>query len=160
MSDESAGQSGQWSELRSGLIDEACSRFETAWRAGQPPRIEDFLPAESPDKSGATRLKLLVQLVGIDIEWRWKTADMAAETQSVAGQEALPDASGGSVPLPGRPRLADYVARYPLHGPVEGLPNDLMVNEYYGTALGCSPDDWATSWRCCRVYGIPQIRST
>ena len=26
--------------------------------------------------SGATLLDLLVQLVGIDLEWRWKTADM------------------------------------------------------------------------------------
>ncbi len=41
------------------------------------------------------------------------------------------DASGSRVPLPRRPRLADYVARYPLLGPVEQLPNDLIVNEYY-----------------------------
>ena len=46
MGDESAGQGGPQSELRSGLIDEACSRFETAWQTGQQPQIEDFLPAE------------------------------------------------------------------------------------------------------------------
>jgi hypothetical protein len=123
MGAESADQGGQRSESRSGFIDDACSRFETAWRAGQPPRIEDFLPSQSSDKGGATLLNLLVQLVGIDLEWRWKTAAMPAETQSVAkepsppvplpetmnwsaaegsidGQEPRPDASGSSVPLP------------------------------------------------------------
>ena len=105
MGDESADQGGQRSELRSGLIDEACSRFETAWQTGQQPRIEDFLPAESPDKSGATQLNLLVQLVGIDLEWRWKTADMpagrnVASAHPLVAQEAWPDASDSSVPLP------------------------------------------------------------
>ena len=52
MSDESTHQGWQRSELPSGLIDEACSRFETAWQTGQPPRIEEFLPVESPDKLG------------------------------------------------------------------------------------------------------------
>ena len=129
MGDQSAEQGGQRPELLSGLIDEVCSRFETAWQTGQPPRIEDFLPAEWPDRSETTLFDLLVQLVGIDLEWRWKTAAKLAETQSVgrepaiiAGQEASPDASGSSVPLPQRPRLADYVARYPLLGPVEQLP--------------------------------------
>ena len=36
-----------------------------------------------------------------------------------------------AVPLPLRPTLADYVARYPLLGPAEQLPSDLIVNEYY-----------------------------
>jgi predicted Ser/Thr protein kinase len=154
MGDELADQGGQRPESRSGFIDDACSRFETAWQTGQPPRIEDFLPPQSPDKGEGTQLALLVSLVGIDLEWRWKTAGGAAETQSVAekpsspaalsetmnwsageggidGQEARPDTSGSSVPLPLRPRLSDYVARYPLLGAVEGLPDDLIVAEYY-----------------------------
>ena len=131
MGDESTGQGGQRPEFRSGFIDEACSRFETAWRAGLPPRIEDFLPVESADKSGATLLNLLAQLVGIDLEWRWKTAETPAETQTFAGQEACPAASGSSVAFSRRPRLADYVARYAVLGPVEQLPNDLIVAEYY-----------------------------
>ena len=36
----------------SGFIDDACSRFEAAWQTGQQPRIEDFLPAESPEERG------------------------------------------------------------------------------------------------------------
>ena len=142
MSDESAGQGAQWSELRSGFIDEACARFETAWQAGQQPQIEDFLPAESLDKSGAMRFNLLAQLLGIDLEWRWKTADMPAKTQTVAKKpsppallpqmvEGSPAASGSSVSLPPRPRLADYVVRYALLGPLEQLPRDLIVAEYY-----------------------------
>ena len=35
MSNESADQGGVRSESQSALIDEACSRFETAWRTGQ-----------------------------------------------------------------------------------------------------------------------------
>ena len=138
MGDQSADQDPQRPELPSGWIADVCCRFETVWQTGQPPRIEDFLPAQSPDKSEATLLALLASLVGIDLEWRWKTADAAARQQTAAGgpagsdaQSPHPDPSGGGVSLPRRPRLADYVARYPLLGPVEGLPNDLIVNEYY-----------------------------
>jgi len=142
MDNASADQGGQRSESESAVIDEACSRFETAWRAGQQPRIEEFLPTESPDKSGTTLLNVLVQLVGIDLEWRWKTADMVAQQETVTKKPSPPaplpqagegstDAPESSVSFPLRPRLADYVARYALLGPVEQLPCDLIVNEYY-----------------------------
>ena len=134
MSDESAGRGRRRSELRSGLIADACSRFEAAWQTGQQPRIDDFLPAESPDMSGRTLRDLLAQLVGIDLEWRWKTADMLAETLSSANSPPLPPGEGQGVrvfSLPLRPRLADYVARYPLLGPVEKLSCDLIVEEYH-----------------------------
>ena len=152
MSDESAEQDGERSESQSALIDGTCSRFETAWRNRQQPRIEDFMPAESRDSTETTLRSLLVHLVGIDLEWRWKTADVPAETipnsprppgdqqrasaidsprplgdaQGVRGTNSpLPPGEGQGVrvnPLPPRPRLADYVARYPLLGPVEQLP--------------------------------------
>ena len=107
----------------SGLINDACSRFVAAWQTGQQPGIEDFLPLESPDMSRSMLRNLLVQLVGIDLEWRWKIA--ATPDQTVAKKPT------GSVSLPLRPRLTDYVARYPLLGPVEQLPNDLIFGEYY-----------------------------
>jgi serine/threonine protein kinase len=109
----------------SGMIDDACSQFEAAWQTGQQPRIEDFLPAESPEISRATLRDLLVHLVGIDLEWRWKIAGVDAR------QPAFPDVSQSTVLLPLRPRLADYVARYSLLGPVEQLPCELIVDEYY-----------------------------
>ena len=109
----------------SGMIDDACSRFEAAWQTGQQPRIEDFLPAETPDISRVTLREILVSLVGIDLEWRWKKACEPGLQETVAKELA------GNDVLPLRPRLSDYVARYPLLGPVEQLPCDLIVDEYY-----------------------------
>jgi serine/threonine protein kinase/formylglycine-generating enzyme required for sulfatase activity len=129
MSDELADDGGERSESQSALIDETCSRFETACRTSQQPRIEDFLP-NRPDKSAATQRSLLAHLVGIDLEWRWKTAATPAESLPVAQKAPLSEGEEG-IPISLRPRLADYVARYPSLGAVEQLPNDLVVAEYY-----------------------------
>ena len=80
MGDESADQGGQRSELQWTLIDDACSRFEAAWQTGQPPQIDDFLPADSTDKIDVARRNFLLHLAGIDLEWRWKTAGEPIET--------------------------------------------------------------------------------
>ena len=45
--------------------NEIVRRFEDAWRAGQRPAIDDFLPPEDPD-----RHSVLVELVFVDIERR------------------------------------------------------------------------------------------
>jgi len=105
----------------SGSNGDACSRFEAAWQTGQQPQIKDFLPAESPE--GATLRNLLLQVVRIDLKWRWKTASLRDRT---VAKEPV-----GSVSLPLRPRLADYVAQYPMLGPVEQLPCDLIADEYH-----------------------------
>jgi formylglycine-generating enzyme required for sulfatase activity/serine/threonine protein kinase len=47
-------------------IDEVCNRFEAAWRAGPPPRLEDFLA----DWQGPERLALLRELVLLDADYR------------------------------------------------------------------------------------------
>ena len=49
-------------ELR---LDQVCNRFEAAWRTGEP-RIEDFLDGWS----GAERLRLLRELVLLDLHYR------------------------------------------------------------------------------------------
>jgi eukaryotic-like serine/threonine-protein kinase len=138
MGDKSVGQGGQQSYLRSGLIDDTCSRFETAWGNGQRPQIEDFLPAQSSTVNEAAQFALLAHLVGIDLEWRWRTAQLPTTQQAVAdmptasveGQDGRHSAVSDIV-LPRRPRLAHYVARYPQLGPIADLPIELIVDEYY-----------------------------
>src|SRR5262245_26109701 len=66
-------------------IDEVCLRFEAAWRAGTPPRLEDFLG----DAAGEERAELLRQLLRIELECRRK---------------------GGTPPL-----AEDFLARFPDH---------------------------------------------
>ena len=45
-------------------VDEACDRFEDAWKAGQRPRLEDFLG----DAKGAEREALLRGLLRLELE--------------------------------------------------------------------------------------------
>jgi hypothetical protein len=47
-------------------VDEACDRFESAWRAGQRPRIEEYVAQASLSE----RLELLSQLLALEIELR------------------------------------------------------------------------------------------
>ncbi|MBY0522202.1 MAG: serine/threonine protein kinase [Gemmataceae bacterium] len=53
-------------------LEPVIRRFEEAWRAGQRPAIEDYLPAEGP-----ARRALLLELVHADLECRLKAGDAA-----------------------------------------------------------------------------------
>src|SRR5215467_1992604 len=55
-------------------IDAVCVRFEAAWRAGQAPRIEDFLG----DTQQAERETLLWELLRIEIDHRLRQGDVPA----------------------------------------------------------------------------------
>jgi tetratricopeptide (TPR) repeat protein/tRNA A-37 threonylcarbamoyl transferase component Bud32 len=46
-------------------LQDVVEHFEAAWRSGQEPAIDDYLPEDS-----ALRLALLVELVHADLEWR------------------------------------------------------------------------------------------
>jgi WD40 repeat protein len=101
-------------------VDEACNRFELAWRSGPPPRVEDFLG----DPPGPGHAALLRELVLLDVYYRrrrgaapaWEeyrrrfpdldpTAPAEAETDpsvtpelpgpDLAGADRAPDPVGG-----------------------------------------------------------------
>jgi len=58
-------------------LDEIVAQFEKAWHEGQSPAIEAFLaPAEEP-----ARRALLIELIQIDLEYRWK-AGQAVSAES------------------------------------------------------------------------------
>jgi WD40 repeat protein/tRNA A-37 threonylcarbamoyl transferase component Bud32 len=52
-------------------VRQACARFEAAWQAGPPPRLEDFL-GDPADPAAAA---LLHRLVALDVAWRCRRGE-------------------------------------------------------------------------------------
>lgn len=108
-------------------MDMICDRFEAAWQAGQIPRIEDYLGEAAAGSSPAAR-KLAVELIKIDLGWRWRRANEGLGTRDAA---TLPSGQGESTGLLADcPVLEEYVARYPAVGSNEELPETLIGAEY------------------------------
>jgi len=63
---ESLGRVGEVPPALGRRINEACNRFEAAWRAGAVPRLEDFVAGWE----GAERTALLRELVPLDADYR------------------------------------------------------------------------------------------
>ncbi len=107
------------------VVDQACDRFEGAWRAGQRPAIEDFLAAVPPEAHEV----LLVELIGLEVRYRRH----AGET----------------------PQAQDYTARFPavnagwLASVLAAKPEPDTVWEVVPT-----PGPGATSWPVIPGYDI------
>src|SRR5438045_1730496 len=54
-------------------LDRACDRFEAAWRAGERPRIEEYLGGTE----GAERAVRARELIAIDLHWRARAGERA-----------------------------------------------------------------------------------
>jgi serine/threonine protein kinase len=106
----------------SASVDAVLSRFEQAWRQGSPPRIDEFLPTSNGH--GDEVQALLQELVLIDLNYRWRLADPQA-----AGWIDWASASTGIVSL-ARRILEDYVKQFPLLGPPDRLPVEMIAEEY------------------------------
>jgi tetratricopeptide (TPR) repeat protein len=52
-------------------VDEVCCRFERAWKAGERPRIEDYLAEVDEPLQSA----VLAELIGLDIDYRRRAGD-------------------------------------------------------------------------------------
>jgi len=127
-------------------IDAVCDRFEAAWASGEAPRIDDYLTEAKRANSPPVR-DLLVELVMIDMEHRWRGAaqrtEDAASSASTSTTTRTPvprDAAGpddtqeqvrptSSDQLPLRPTLEDYLTCYPALGPGNELPESLVAAE-------------------------------
>ena len=68
---------------RLGHVDELRTRFESAWKAGQRPRIEDCL-AEGAD---AERFALLRELIPLEVDCRRRQRTRLARRWSQRSQE-------------------------------------------------------------------------
>ena len=94
---------------------ESClEAFEEAWQTEHPPVLSEFLQSV-PDTS---RRELLIELIMIDLEWRWRRGGLQATVLDI---EAA---------FPTQPKLEDYVQAHPKLGGVDALPLDLLVEEY------------------------------
>jgi serine/threonine protein kinase/WD40 repeat protein len=94
-------------------VEELIRRFEDAWESGSTPDLASFLAERTPRR-------FLEELVKVDLDFRWRR-EHNSDTRPTAT-----DASG----LPNRPRLEDYIQRYPQLGPASELPAALIVAEY------------------------------
>ena len=55
-------------------VDALADRFEAAWLSGHEPRIEDFLVGVPGAAEASKRRRILIELVMIDLEHRWRRA--------------------------------------------------------------------------------------
>jgi hypothetical protein len=85
-------------------------RFEEAWRSEGPPEIADFLD-DPPRLSSPERRRLLVELIAIDLEFRWRDGRRCPSSHE-------------------RVVLEDYFARFPELTSLGPLPLDLIGEEY------------------------------
>ena len=94
-------------------FEKIVSEFEEAWRAGNAPQIDQVLASNKVDATTAD--ELLIELVAIDMEYRWRAAGQDTDTK---GADTETNAS-----RPSAWQLEQYEALLP------GLTNDEIISE-------------------------------
>jgi serine/threonine-protein kinase len=116
-------------QAASSELDSILDRFEEAWQGDSPPRLEQFVIAELGRLDAARRRQALIELVRIDMDNRWRRANVASLSSVESGDRARHAVTGSS--LPERPYLTDYLEEFPVLGPLEQLPPELIGEEYW-----------------------------
>jgi hypothetical protein len=89
-------------------FDSHIRQFELAWQQGEEPKIANVISAaDHIDKSVSRHSDLLMELICIDLEFRWQ--------QEYTGKP---------------PTLEDYVRQFPKLGSLDDLPIELIGDEY------------------------------
>ncbi len=110
---QAGGRSIDGTENDGPKIDEVLDQFDEAWQRGTVPDLNEYLGTETVNSS-----ELVVELILIDLERRWRSASPPATT-ATRDHPAEPstgtlDTSAGAstntqaTPLPCRPRIEDY----------------------------------------------------
>jgi len=128
MSGDETGQEGSERVSLSDRIEEACTRFEDAWKAGRRPCIGDFL--DLAGEAPFARQELFGELALIDLEYCWRRGCSEPDWPPVSGYpETTTDSN--STPLPGQHLLEHYAARYGQFCPQGEIPTDWIAHEYF-----------------------------
>jgi eukaryotic-like serine/threonine-protein kinase len=120
------------------ILADAVGRFVDAWASGEVPDIAGYLPAE-----GGMRRMLLVELIKVDLEYRWGHGLEKRVHEYVAD---FPELAAGKVPVEllyeeyyARQHAGanvdpdEYINQYPDHG--ETLKRWLGAGEYQSTVI-------------------------
>jgi serine/threonine protein kinase len=117
--------------------------FDTAWQAWSSgstvknPDLADHLARHFDRSPSPPPRDFVVELVKIDIEFRWRFADKMVEADAAVAPQPMEPAVGGAeqpapeniVALPRRPKLEDYLTRFPVLGETANLPVELIQLE-------------------------------
>ncbi len=110
--------------ISSEKIDRACDIFEAAWRAdGRPLDLAVLLEGWTGDD----KVRLLHELIYIDLEFRCKNRPTSGRPTTSADAGAAPS-SAASIGRP--PRLDEYIARFPDLLSLQSLPAHVIAQEY------------------------------
>jgi serine/threonine-protein kinase len=121
MSEPSPSVDGPLPPALARRVDAACDRFESAWRAGRRPRIEDVL-GDFPESA---RPALLRGLLGLELAYRRLAGEVPDPEQyrlrfpdhPTEVHEALADASSSPDGIDGPPTAGEGAARGASSGP-------------------------------------------
>ncbi|RIK82687.1 MAG: hypothetical protein DCC68_05475 [Planctomycetota bacterium] len=118
-------------------FDARILRFDQAWQSGHAPRIDDYLAGSGAGREDADeRRRLLVELVMVDMEYRWRRRAALGDTLSssptpptaVSGDSAqeASDFAREEPPF----HVENYLGRFVEFGDATSAPLALVVNEY------------------------------
>ena len=107
---QSGSVNDKGSELGSNLLESVYEKFESAWVETPYPNLRKYLT----DHDEQARKTLLIELIQIDMERRWRA------TETSPADDTLPPC----------PSVADYVSAFPECGSVNDLPIEVLAFEF------------------------------
>lgn len=129
MSDDVSPTGQSRAESIDGDIGTLADRFDAAWLAGEQPSIEDYVAKLASEKDTETSRQVLIELVLIDLEYRWRRASEPTHEEAHATIDQTLDLTPKS-PRGAGPLLEDYVQRLPMLESSDQLPNEAIAFEY------------------------------
>jgi hypothetical protein len=89
-------------------LEQLVERFEVAWQTGEPPALEDYLPADS-----VQRPAVLVELIHVDLQRRLDHNETAQVEQYLEKYPGLAEDRSAVIELRWRPTSGDALVSPP-----------------------------------------------